>query len=128
LKALGVRLAIDDFGTGYSSLSYVMHYPIDTLKVDQAFVRDATEREDHASLTRTIVAMAQALRMQTVGEGVETDAQRDFLAALGCEELQGYLFSRPLPGAAFNEYLDLVAEAHAAPGAASFRASEVVRS
>lgn len=128
MKALGVRLAIDDFGTGYSSLSYVMHYPIDTLKVDQAFVRDATEREDHASLTRTIVAMAQALRMQTVGEGVETDAQRDFLAALGCEELQGYLFSRPLPGAAFNEYLDLVAEAHAAPGAASFRASEVVRS
>ncbi len=128
MKALGVRLAIDDFGTGYSSLSYVMHYPIDTLKVDQAFVRDATEREDHASLTRTIVAMAQALRMQTVGEGVETDAQRDFLAALGCEELQGYLFSRPLPGAAFNEYLDLVAEVHAAPGAASFRASEVVRS
>ena len=105
LKAIGVHLSIDDFGTGYSSLSYLMHFPIDCLKIDQAFVRDAITNSDHASLTRTIVAMAKSLNMKTVAEGVETAAHRDFLLGLSCDEMQGYLFSRPLPANQFRDYL-----------------------
>jgi diguanylate cyclase (GGDEF)-like protein len=105
LKAIGLHLAIDDFGTGYSSLSYLMHFPIDCLKVDQSFVRDAIHNSDHASLTRTIVAMARSLHMKTVAEGVETEAHRDFIQGLACDELQGYYFSRPLPAAQFQDYL-----------------------
>jgi len=105
LKAIGVHLSIDDFGTGYSSLSYLMHFPIDCLKIDQAFVRDAISNGDHANLTRTIVAMAKSLHMKTVAEGVETEAHRDFLHGLGCDEMQGYFFSRPLQAAQFVDFL-----------------------
>jgi diguanylate cyclase (GGDEF)-like protein len=106
LKQLGIRFSIDDFGTGYSSLSYLIHYPIDSLKVDQSFVRDATRSQRQASLTRTIVAMAKGLELKTVAEGVEEQAQKDFLLGLGCDELQGYLFSRPVPEQAFIGYLE----------------------
>jgi diguanylate cyclase (GGDEF)-like protein len=109
LKAIGVHLAIDDFGTGYSSLSYLMHFPIDCLKIDQAFVRDAISNSDHANLTRTIVAMAKSLHLQTVAEGVETEAHRDFIQDLNCDEMQGYFFSRPLPAGQFQDYLSTVA-------------------
>jgi diguanylate cyclase (GGDEF)-like protein len=105
LKSIGVHLSIDDFGTGYSSLSYLMHFPIDCLKVDQAFVRDVISNSDHANLTRTIVAMAKSLHLSTVAEGVETEAQRTFLATLECDELQGFLFSRPVPADQFNRLL-----------------------
>jgi diguanylate cyclase (GGDEF)-like protein len=106
LKAIGVRLSIDDFGTGYSSLSYLMHFPVDCLKIDRAFVKDAVTNEDHANLTRTIVAMAKNLKLKTVAEGVETEAHREFLSGLSCDEMQGYLFYRPLPAAEFLECLD----------------------
>ncbi len=96
-KALGVKLAMDDFGTGYSSLAYLKRYPLDTLKVDQAFVRNITQDLGDAAITRAIVAMAHSFGMTVVAEGVETIAQLEFLKALGCEDFQGYLFSRPVP-------------------------------
>lgn len=105
LKDIGVHLSIDDFGTGYSSLSYLMHFPVDCLKIDRAFVRDAITNTSHANLTRTIVAMAKSLHLKTVAEGVETQQQREFLQELDCNELQGDLFSRPLDAGKFLEYL-----------------------
>jgi EAL domain-containing protein (putative c-di-GMP-specific phosphodiesterase class I) len=104
LKALGVRLAIDDFGTGYSSLSYLQRFPIDVLKIDRAFVaplggplgRRGREDEGRA-FARTVLALADALGLGTVAEGVESPAQRDALVALGCTLGQGFLFARPVP-------------------------------
>ncbi|HZF68749.1 MAG TPA: EAL domain-containing protein [Gemmatirosa sp.] len=99
LKALGVRLAIDDFGTGYSSLSYLQRFPVDVLKIDKSFV-DGVARGGHdAALARTIVALGEMLALRTVAEGIEHEAQRAQLAALGCALGQGYLFARPLPAA-----------------------------
>lgn len=97
LKALGLRLAIDDFGTGYSSLSYLKYFPIDTLKIDRAFIKDiVADRFDHAIAT-TIFTLSQSLALECVVEGVETAEQLDALRAIGCRLVQGYYFSRPLP-------------------------------
>jgi len=97
IKELGVSLSLDDFGTGYSSLSYLKRFPIDTLKIDQAFVRDVKTDHEDAALVKAIIAMAHGLGMDVIAEGVEVKEQLDFLGANGCDSIQGFLFSRPLP-------------------------------
>ncbi len=97
LKTLGVMLSIDDFGTGYSSLSYLQELPIDCLKIDRAFVKDLEDGALQNNIARTIASLAHSLEMKVVAEGVETDTQAALLRGWGCEQLQGYLFSRPVP-------------------------------
>ena len=105
LKALGVQLALDDFGTGFSSLAYLQHFPLDVLKIDKAFVDGIVGAAKDAALARTIVALANALSLRTVAEGVERADQREKLGALGCHGAQGYLFARPLPAVEFAAWL-----------------------
>ncbi len=97
IKAMGVTLSLDDFGTGYSSLSYLKRFPIDTLKIDQAFIRDIKVDHEDAALVKAIIAMAHGLDMEVIAEGVEIQEQLEFLGANACDTIQGYLFSRPLP-------------------------------
>ena len=97
LKDLGVQVAIDDFGTGYSSLSYLSRLPIDCLKVDRSFVHRAEENRQNAAIVEAIVSLGRALGMRVLAEGIETQAQMDFLLGLGCHEGQGYLFSPARP-------------------------------
>ena len=96
LRGLGVKLAIDDFGTGYSSLSYLKRIPVDYVKIDQTFIRGLAEGSEDAAITRAIIAMAHSLELKVVAEGVENQHQLNFLKAEGCDELQGYLISRPV--------------------------------
>jgi EAL domain-containing protein (putative c-di-GMP-specific phosphodiesterase class I) len=97
LRDLGVKLAIDDFGTGYSSLSYLKRFPVDYVKIDQTFIRDLALGGEDAAITRAIIVMAHSMELKVVAEGVETQAQMDFLKAHHCDEIQGYLISRPVP-------------------------------
>ena len=99
IKSLGVSLSLDDFGTGYSSLSYLKQFSLDKLKIDRSFVRDLPDDGNDAAIARTIIAMGHQMNMVVAAEGVETEAQAAFLSAIGCDELQGYLFARPAAAA-----------------------------
>ncbi|WP_158611830.1 EAL domain-containing protein [Guyparkeria sp. SCN-R1] len=105
LRRLGLHLAIDDFGTGYSSLAYLRQFPIDVLKIDKRFIDDLADNNDDREIAGAILAMGHALRLSVIAEGVETEAQLGFLRANGCDSYQGYLFSPPLPPAAFARLL-----------------------
>jgi diguanylate cyclase (GGDEF)-like protein len=105
LRALGVRIALDDFGTGYSSLSYLKRFPFDKIKIDRCFVTDIATEGGSESIVQAVVNIATSLAMTTTAEGVETSAQRDILRSLGCTEMQGFLFSRPLPAAQIRALL-----------------------
>jgi len=106
LKAMGVRLAIDDFGTGYSSLSYLRQFPIDTLKVDQSFVNRINADTNDATIINAVINMGSNLNHRVIAEGVETVEQVAFLQAHGCDEGQGYYFSRPVPASQFAKLLE----------------------
>jgi EAL domain-containing protein (putative c-di-GMP-specific phosphodiesterase class I) len=99
LRQLGIRIAVDDFGTGYSSLGHLKHFPIDTLKIDSSFVRDLPDAKDSAAITTAIVQMAHSLGIEVLAEGVETQAQYDYLRQLGCDEVQGFLLGKPMTAA-----------------------------
>lgn len=105
LRALGVRLAIDDFGTGFSSLSYLKRFPVDYVKIDRSFICELEHSSQDAAITRAIIAMVHSLERKVVAEGVETQAQMDFLKANHCDEIQGYLLSPPVPVEQFVELL-----------------------
>jgi diguanylate cyclase (GGDEF)-like protein len=116
LRAIGVRIALDDFGTGYSSLSYLQRFPFDKIKIDRCFVTDIAEPEGSSCIVQAVVNIAAARHMTTIAEGVETQQQKELLRALGCTEMQGYLFSAAKPAAELKQMFPAQAEKSAAVG------------
>jgi EAL domain-containing protein (putative c-di-GMP-specific phosphodiesterase class I) len=115
LKVSGIGFSLDDFGTGYSSLAYLSRLPLDQLKIDKSFVNDVVTNSDDAAIARTIIALAHSLRLSVIAEGVETNAQREFLASAGCHAYQGYFFSRPLPLEDFEVFVRSISLSTTAP-------------
>jgi len=109
LRGLGVHIAMDDFGTGYSSLSYIARLPINLVKIDRTFVSGMAGSPQDMAIVTTIIALAHSLNLRVVAEGVETESQSKLLKLLKCDEAQGYLFSRPLPGAEIEPLLHTLA-------------------
>ena len=107
LHDIGIKLAIDDFGTGYSSLSYLKKFPVHKLKIDRAFIKDVTTDKDDATIARSIIHLGQAMNLEIIAEGVETEEQLNFLREEGCEQVQGFLFAKPMTGTALIEWLPL---------------------
>jgi EAL domain-containing protein (putative c-di-GMP-specific phosphodiesterase class I) len=107
LRAMGVKISLDDFGTGYSSLSYLKRFPVDTLKIDQSFVRDIATDQDSAAIVKAIISLGHNLNLTVLAEGIETVDQFQFLLQNGCDEGQGYLMSRPIPN---RDFLQLLAK------------------
>jgi EAL domain-containing protein (putative c-di-GMP-specific phosphodiesterase class I) len=105
LQTMGVKVAIDDFGTGYSSLSYLKHFPVNTLKIDRCFIQDVTTDRHDATISLAIIDLAHSLSLQVIAEGVETAEQMQFLKEHGCDQMQGYFFSPPLPAPEFEKML-----------------------
>jgi EAL domain-containing protein (putative c-di-GMP-specific phosphodiesterase class I) len=97
LHAMGLKLSIDDFGTGYSSLAYLRKLPARQLKIDRSFVQDVDREEDAKAIVRAVIKLAHALSLEVVAEGVETEAQQDILVRMGCDQLQGFRFAKPMP-------------------------------
>ena len=105
LVGIGIRISIDDFGTGYSSLNYLKQFPVRKLKIDQSFVSDIGKHEEDAAIARAIIHLGHSLGMKVVAEGVETETQLAILKSLDCDEIQGFLFSRPMPAKDFARFL-----------------------
>jgi EAL domain-containing protein (putative c-di-GMP-specific phosphodiesterase class I) len=105
LRSHGISIAIDDFGTGYSSMSYLQQFPVDRLKIDRTFVHALSEGEEGSAIVSAMIEMARALRLDVVAEGVETKHQLNVLRSLGCHEMQGYFFARPMPAAELQKDL-----------------------
>jgi EAL domain-containing protein (putative c-di-GMP-specific phosphodiesterase class I) len=112
LKAMGLRLAIDDFGTGYSSLSYLTKFPIDIIKIDKSFMRQIGTDAAETAIVTAVISMAHSLNLVVVAEGVETREEFEFLANLGCDEAQGYYFSRPVAADLFTALRSKLVVAH----------------
>jgi EAL domain-containing protein (putative c-di-GMP-specific phosphodiesterase class I) len=106
LHERGIGISIDDFGTGYSSLSYLKRFPVRTLKIDRSFIDDVTENPNNQEIVRAIISMAKSLRIESLAEGVETADQREFLVSEGCDNIQGYYFSPPVPARSFEAFVE----------------------